>query len=232
MTNAEIIGIIVGAAGVFFAILAWLTSRRAVQVSEEELALAREEALRHPKLEVTNVSLVDAQEVEDVVRTCEAPEKWRLALERAEQEAKASQTSYSQSYVWSKAAEAMGDSYTMAQVDYEGPKPDRLLNFELRNRGRRAAKDVTGEVTFDYDTLEPLNFPGLDGEVFEGVEYGPIAKKEARLKVGRVPPFPSEESFEFRIALLQKRSGKSPVVITFSTPEGDHLEELIEFDLP
>jgi hypothetical protein len=48
----------VSAAGGFFAALAWLTARRAVQVSEEQLELSREEILRHPKLGLTDFSLV------------------------------------------------------------------------------------------------------------------------------------------------------------------------------
>ena len=130
-----------------------------------------------------------------------------------------------------RVTEAMG-GYKAAQVLYDGPYPDLVLTFELRNTGRRAAKDVSGEVAFDRAFLEPINFPLLDGEVLEGFEIAPLARKEATLKVGKVPPFPSEDTFMFRIALLKKSSEKTTIGVTFSTPEGDHLEEHMEFELP
>jgi hypothetical protein len=97
--------------------------------------------------------------------------------------------------------------------------------------GRRVAKDVFGEVSVDRSFLEPINFPLFDGEVLE---------------VGVVPPFPTEDNFTFRIALLKKKSGetpmvktpmvktpmvKTPIVVTFLTPEGDYLQERLEFAL-
>ena len=68
--------LLIGAGALYYA---WKASRS----SEEELELSREKSRRHPKLELSNVSLVDAQEVDDVIRTREAKEKWREALNRA-----------------------------------------------------------------------------------------------------------------------------------------------------
>jgi hypothetical protein len=129
-----------------------------------------------------------------------------------------------------KAAKSAG-GYALAQILYDGPYPDLVLTFELRNMGRRVAKDVSGEVAVERSFLEPINFPLFNGKVFEGREFAPPPRKEAELKVGNVPPFPSEDNFMFRIALLRKSSGKTTIVITFSTPEGDHLEEPVEFDV-
>jgi hypothetical protein len=55
----------------------------------------------------------------------------------------------------------------------------------------------------------------------EAREFAPPPRKEAKLKVGEVPPFPSEDNFMFRIALLKKSSVETTIVVTFSTPEGD-----------
>ena len=58
-----------------------------------------------------------------------------------------------------------------------------------------------------------------------------------KLDVGEVPPFPSEDNFMFsEIALLKKSSVettivKTTIVVTFSTPEGDYLEERLDFAL-
>jgi hypothetical protein len=98
--------------------------------------------------------------------------------------------------------------YTVEQILYDGPYPDLVLTFELRNMGRRVAKDVSGEVAVERIFLEPINFPLFNGEVFEGREFAPPPRKEAELKVGNVPPFPSEDNFMFRIALLRKRPGR------------------------
>ena len=119
----------------------------------------------------------------------------------------------------------------MEQILYDGPYPDLVLTFELRNMGRRVAKDVSGKVAVERRFLEPIKFPLFDGEVFEGREFAPLPRIEAELKVGEVPPFPSEDNFMFRIALRKQSSGKTTIVVTFSTPEGDHLEKRLEFEL-
>jgi hypothetical protein len=179
--------------------------------------------------------LVDGEKVEDVVRTREAKEKWREALETADEETAKSAAPGSSfklrgDYL-AKVAESMGDSYTFAQVRYDGPYPDLILTFELRNLGRRPAKDVDGRMTFDTDFLEPIEFPGMEGTIFQGrdfdLEFGYTTLKRMSLEVGTVPPYPSEKNFIFRIALLKKSPGKTAAVAVFSTPEGDYLEERI-----
>jgi hypothetical protein len=97
--------------------------------------------------------------------------------------------------------------------------------------GRRVAEDVLGEVAVERSFLEPINFPLFDGDVFEGREFAPLPRKAAKLEVGEIPPFPSDDNFTFRIALRKKSSGKTTIVVTFSTPEGDYLEERLEFAL-
>jgi hypothetical protein len=198
---------------------AWKASRS----SEAELKLARQEALRHPKLELSAPTLEDAQEVDDVIRTREAKEKWREPLNRARAEDMKEPPDLSGGFkVFRERAERIEEAakseggYRVAQILYDGPYPDLVLSFELRNMGRRVAKDVSGEVSVDGSFLEPINFPLFDGEVLE---------------VGEVPPFPSEDNFKFRIALLKKSSGKTTIVVTFSTPEGDYLKKRVEFAL-
>jgi hypothetical protein len=224
--------LLIGAGALYYA---WKASRS----SEEELELSREESRRHPKLELSNVSLVDAQEVDDVIRTREAKEKWREPLNRAmAEDMEAPPDTRGGFKVFGEASERIikratksAGGYTAAQILYDGPYPDLVLTFELRNMGRRVAKEVSGEVGVDRSFLDPIEFPLFDGEVFEGQESAFPPKKGGKLEVGEVPPFPSEVNFMFRIALLKKSSGETTIVITFSTPEGDYLEERLEFAL-
>jgi hypothetical protein len=209
------LSLLVSAGALYYA---WKASRS----SDAELELARQEALRHPKLELSNVSLVDSEEFDDVIRTREAKEKWREHLNRAMAEDMKEPPDISGGFkVFRERAErieqaAKSEGYRVAQILYEGPYPDLVLSFELRNMGRRVAKDVSGEVSVDRSFLEPINFPLFNGEVLE---------------VGEVPPFPTEDNFTVRIALLKKTSVETPMVVTFSTPEGDYLEERLEFAL-
>jgi hypothetical protein len=228
---ATVLSLVIGGAALYYA-------KRATKVSEQELELARQEALRHPKLELQNISLVDAQESDDVIGTREAKEKWREAWEQAAEEDSKS-ASYDQGFKAggdalervTDAMKAVGDDYTAAQVYYDGPYPDLVLTLELQNMGRRVAKDVTGEVAVERSFLEPIDFPLFDGEVMEGPEFDPPPRNEVKLNVGEVPPFPSEEPFVFKIALRKKSSGKTTIVVTFTTPEGDYLEARRAFDL-
>src|SRR5215204_4895953 len=139
---ATVLSLVIGGAALYYA-------KRATKVSEQELELARQEALRHPKLELQNISLVDAQESDDVIGTREAKEKWREAWEQAAEEDSKS-ASYDQGFKAggdalervTDAMKAVGDDYTAAQVCYDGPYPDLVLTLELQNMGRRVAKDV------------------------------------------------------------------------------------------
>jgi hypothetical protein len=223
--------LLVGAGALYYA---WKASRS----SEEELDLSREESRRHPKLELSNVSLVDAQEVDVVIRTREAKEKWREPLNRAmAEDMEAAPDTRGGFKVFGEAAERIEKAaqsawgYEAEQILYDGPYPDLVLTFELRNMGRRVAEDVLGEVAVERSFLEPINFPLFDGDVFEGREFAPLPRKAAKLEVGEIPPFPSDDNFTFRIALRKKSSGKTTIVVTFSTPEGDYLEERLEFAL-
>jgi hypothetical protein len=206
--------LLIGAGALYYA-------KRAAGISAVQLEVAREEALRYPKLEVTDVSLVDAQEVEDVIRTREAQGLWDKAREKAKEEVETSPSNDPTDLFKRMANHTRG--YTLGQMGYEGAYPDLVLTFELKNKGRRSAKEVSGEVTFDRNILEPIEFPRMARAVHRG---------KVTLEVGTMPPLPSEETVGFRIALLQKRSGKTAAVAVFSTPEGDYLEEPMELDVP
>lgn len=206
------------------------------RLAEEQLALARQEALRHPDLKVVDISLVNAEKVEDVVRTREAQEKWPAALEKAKKEEEnRQQTLGFYLGAWVRALKEMGD-YSIQQAEYEGPCPDLVMSFELRNLGHRPAKDVEGGVKFDSNVLEPITFPKMNGKVSRGLELdlalGLTSEKDASLKVGTVPPYPSGKTFVFRIALPKKSSGNTTAVAVFSTPDGDYLEERIPLEVP
>ncbi len=177
----------------------------------EQFRLAREEALRHPQLEVTGVALLDAKEVEQVAQVREAQKAWRELLNRMKADLPVTQ-------------EDFGDrQYTTEQAHYEGPRPDLILTFELYNKGRTTANTVSGEVRFDPDVLEPLQFPGLSGEKPGGW---------TRLALGSVPPSAPKGERVFKIPLLRKGSGKTTVVVVFSTPDGDYFEKPLELDVP
>lgn len=209
------------------------------RLAQEQLGLAREEALRHPRLEVVGVSLIDAEKDEDVIRTRGAKGKWEKALEIAREEVKDKPATSTFGFSFeaeSLAAKSMGNYYSMYQIEYDGPYPNFVVKFELRNQGRKPAQDVSGRVTFDSVFLEPIEFPKMDGDEPEGIDIAsildPTSGKSMKLDVGTVPPYPSEKKFTFKIALLKKRTGKTNLVAVFSTPDGDYLEESTSLEIP
>lgn len=200
--------LLIGAGALYYA-------NRATRVSVKQLELAREEALRHPNLEVCGVTVANAEGFEELAETRAAQKAWQEARESEEQE----------DFVGALLDDE-NSSFTLEQALYEGPYPGLVLTFELRNRGNRAASEVSGKVAVDPNLLEPLKFPGFNGSNLNEQE-GTI-----RLSVGAVPPARSGEVVIYRIALLKVGSGRTIARTVFSTPEGDHWEEELELEIP
>lgn len=203
--------LLIGAGALYYA-------KRATSVSEQQLAFAREEALRHPKLEVGSVSLRNAEEFDEILASTRvAQEAWREVAEKHESD---------KMEFYEKLEAVENAPYTVDQAFYEGPYPDLVLTFELRNLGNRTAREVSGAAVFDSTVLDPLDFPGFEGGRQAGLA-GTI-----KLSVADVSPARSEEVLVYRIALLRRGSGTTTAKTIFSTPEGNHWEEALELKVP
>jgi hypothetical protein len=119
----------------------------------------------------------------------------------------------------------------IAQQDYEGPFPDKVLRITLVNRGRTAALDIAGQIFLDSNYVQPLDFPGLDGNV-EVEENGTYQVSLYTGEGSRLLPAPTSEELTFDIAVLVKNSGTTQVRYAFATPQGDHVEDSWPLDTP
>lgn len=198
------------------------------RMAREELDLARQEASRNPTLEVRDVSLVPADEVEAVMKVRGAKARWHEV--RRELEATPGTFPLERMI---RQMEAM-EGYTLAQVDYDGSYPDLVLRFELRNLGRRSAYEVSGVLFFETKFLRPFQFPGLDGKVSKGIDIANVGtgRKRTYLRLDVLLPSVVEERKPLEVPLLREGSGRTSVEMIFSTPEGDYLKERVELEVP
>lgn len=221
MSEIDIVLVAIGAitvlltgATLFAAVLTLRATNRDVQASERTLELAREEARRYPRLEITDASLTDAKESGIVIRTREARKAWLKAIEGL----KKPPSEESQSIL-----EDNRDLYTMGQASYKGPFPDLVLEFSLRNKGSEIAGQLSGNVRFDPEFLEPVGFPLMEKDAADS--------RTMQLSVDNLPPAYSGEAIVFKIALLKRKSGQTTATATFSNEEGYYLRENIPLDI-
>lgn len=220
-------GLLVGIGALLYARRASRTSDRTLEVSEEELKIAREEALRYPKLQASDGILKDADEYEDIVRTREAMPKWREVEGKLRfREEPNLEGGFDVGKIYENLEQVMEEvgDYKMWQLQHKGPLPDLVLLFELRNVGRRTAREVSGTLSFEPGTLKPLTFPGMSGHSVS--EDG----TRIELQVGTVPPAYTDHVRRFRVALLKESDGRTSAKATFVTPEGDMWEEALVLD--
>lgn len=209
-----VVTMILAGATFFVAVLTLRASNRDVRASEKTLELAREEAKRYPKLEITDAFLKDANESEVVIQTREAKKAWPKALE----EFKKPPSEKRQSTL-----EEDLNSYTVGQARYKGPFPDFILEFRLHNKSSEVVGKLSGDVRFESEFLEPVDFPLL--------EQGAIDSETMRLSVDTLPPAHSGEARVFKIALLKRKSGQTTATATFSNQVGYYLKEHIPLDV-
>lgn len=144
------------------------------KIAKEQLDLARQEALRNPILEVGDVSLTVAEGTKAVAKVRAAKGKRRELEEDLEAnppdsplEGMKRQTEYMR-------------GNDIRHAAYDGPYPDLMLTFELRNLGKKSAHEISVTVWFDSDFLKPIEFPRLDGKV--------RTRNRASFDLGKLPP--------------------------------------------
>lgn len=216
MSVAELVGILIGGGGLVFALLAWLSSRRSVELAErsldvaaKQLTLAKRQAETRPVLDAIDAMLFDGEGAEEV-----------MEVRRVQ-------------YEWShrQGTEPLAlDPESLEQRDYVGPFPDKVLVIQLVNLGTAAAHEVSGKVFFEAEHLEPFEFPGLCGFNilrFERSRDDTTQRQKWAWEVSVVDdegskllPF-IDDRLDFTIALLVLSSGETRVEYVFTTPQGD-----------
>lgn len=217
--------------------------RRQIGLAEEQLTLARKEAENRPVLEVSAMDLIDPVEIDAVVECAQERKEW---LDEWEQYERAKQD-YEQRRADAPTIGGMSlglDPYPkppdfmrpfnnyllLAQQDYDGPFPDWVLRVTVVNKGKTAALDVSGQLYLNPDHLEPLDFPGLDGNV-EAQEDGTHQVSVYTGEGSRLLPAPTDEELTFDVAVLVKQPTTN-IRYAFATPQGDHVEDRWSLEIP
>ncbi len=214
--------------------------------AQEQLSLAREQAQMRPELEVADVRLLDAEEVEELQdHIREVREDRKLLEEEEEQQRAAEQERQAREEQKQRARERSDNPWfpnmpsisDMLNIEdppwlyppqlpgipsqraepYKGPFPDKVVEIELVNQGRTAAYEVTGWIRFDTTHLQPLDY-FLDGYANDEPDGF------VRVEVGggeRSTLLPtSNDALPFRIAVKAQRTGDTTIKYEFASRAG------------
>ena len=213
-------------------------AERTLRNQAEQLQLARREAENRPILKVSAMELIDPAQVDAVLETAQERKAWVDAWAEYEREIQRyhqmSDNTMARALIgYPKSPDYLrpvGDDLLLAQQDYEGPFPDKVLRVTLTNKGKTAALDVSGQLYLNSNHLQPWDFPGLDGGV-EIEENGTYQVKLYTHEGSRLLPAPTDEEFTFDVAVLVKNTGTTNVKYAFATPQGDHVENTWSLDI-
>ena len=208
------------------------------------------EASKQPILKVADVRLLDAQEVTEVQETIHQRQSWLETLERYEEDKR--RWEEQQAEIEEERAQTplapvrdplqnlVGpidprnfiprDPTLIAQRNYDGPIPNKVLRVTVVNSGKVAAPDLFGQLYLESAHLCPLEFPGLDGEVDIDVQEG-----RYKVEVGideELMPAPAEEEHTFRVAVSTHAPGKTSVRCTFTTSQGYPIDVTWSLEVP
>ena len=209
------------------------------------------QASRHPVLKVADVRLVNAQEVTEVQETIQQRQSWLDTLERYEEEKRLWQERQAQieeeraqnplpTSSYDSMENIVGpidprqfsprDPTLIAQRNYDGLIPNKVLHVTVVNKGKVAATDLFGQLYLESAHLCPLEFPGLDGDVDTNVQEGSY-KVEVGIDEGLLPA-PAEGEHTFRVGVLTQVPGKTSVRCTFTTSQGYPIEGAWPLEVP
>lgn len=211
----------------------------AIYYAYKPVKLKLEESKKAPILEVPAMDLINATEVDVVGDTDQKRNEWKAKLEwyeaaksqwqerqeRIKEERAREPLSYPSAELFVPGPQDprhfrnFQDYLLIAQQDYDGPIPNKVLRVTLANKGKATAKEVSGLLCIDTNYLQPLDFPGLDGDV-EDKGQG-ICK--VNLYISEVSSI--EENPTFDIAVLVKATGTTNIKYTFATPQGDSVND-------
>jgi hypothetical protein len=259
--------ILTGMALVVSGVAAWaairsvVLTKRGLETQHEQLRLQREQAAMIPELECSDVRFLDPASVEEILDTMQEAEKGRQEEDRRKAEREQYQRNLA---AWEarSSVPGMGSSMpkpqdpeasplrfydrvnlgplTSAQRYYRGPVPDVVMEVEIHNKGRTAAKDITGFVSLDGNLLELLDFPGLDSYELAGpyedgfltAEIGTISellpKQKDSLRVAiafHLPPEETTTDMRYEFITPAGHAAKGDKELTLPGPVSDQLEE-------
>lgn len=105
---------------------------------------------------------------------------------------------------------------------YDGPLPNAVLDFQIINKGKTAAHDISGTLTLEASCFQPLDFPAMDDREISGPDGGFF-----EVGLGRVTELLPGHTTEYRIALqaIHPGSDKVQVQYEFITPDGINLKD-------
>lgn len=106
---------------------------------------------------------------------------------------------------------------------YDGPKPDAVLDFQIINRGKTAAHDISGTLRLEAFWLQPVNFPAMDDREISDPDEGFF-----KVDLVRVTELLPGHTVDYRIALQAIHPGsykKVKVQYEFITPDGVNLKD-------
>jgi hypothetical protein len=207
---------------------------------------------KHHILNVADVRLLDTQEVTEVQETIQQRQSWLETLQRYEEEKRRWEEQQAQieeeraqnplpTYDYDFTQNIVGpidprqllytrDPTLIAQRNYDGPIPNKVLGVTVVNRGKVAAPDLFGQLYFESAHLSPLEFPGLDGEVDTVVQEG-----RYKVDVGideELLPGPAAGEHIFRVGVSTHAPGKTSVRCTFTTSQGYPIDETWTLKVP
>ncbi len=214
------VGILVSGVAAWAAIRSVILTKRGLETQQEQLRLQREQASMAPELKCSDVRLLDPMSVEDVLDTLQEAERGK----REEERKKAEREQYQRELiVWEarKKISGMGsflsrpqdpdtspmrylntvplDPLTSSRRNYRGPIPDAVMEVELHNKGRTAARDITGFISLHESVLQLLDFPGLDAYEVSGPDEDGYLTAEVSV-IGELLP-KQKDSFRIGIAI-------------------------------
>lgn len=235
------LGLVVSGVAAWAAIRSVILTKRGLETQQEQLRLQREQAAMVPELECSDVRLLEPAYVEEVLDTMQEAEKGRQDEERRKAERQQYERELAAWEARSSVPGMMGSSMpkpqdpetsplrfydrvnlgplTSAQRYYRGPVPGAVMEVEIHNQGRIAARDITGFISSDKNCLELLDFPGLDAyEVF-----GPDEDSFLTAEVGTISELLPKQRDSFRVAVTFHQPSKDIVTeirYDFITPAG------------
>lgn len=225
-------------------------TQQGLEVQDRQLQLQEEQAAMIPRLEVSDIRFYrpeDSSEVRDVLREVEQNRRKDERERTAEEERKRKSAEWEQKQAEKRRNEPFyrpdwtevnpyrdygmymySDPLLSGGHRYDGPKPNAVLDFQIVNKGKTAAHDISGTLRLEASYLNPLDFPAMDNREISGPDEGFF-----KVELVRVPELLPGHTTEYRIALQAEYPGdnkKVQIQYEFITPDGINLkdEETVE----
>lgn len=240
-----VVSLVIGGIAAYYARRSVILTEQGMAVQDRQLQLQEEQATMIPRLEVSGIRFLrpeDSPEVqetrremeekrrEDEQERAEEEERKRKFVEweqKQEEEQRNNPYSLRQRNPYedleilpmfdADTVSDYSDPVRSSRRNYGGPMPNAVLDFQIANKGKAAARDISGTLNLDAAYLRPLDFPGMDDRGISGPDEGFF-----RVDLVRVPELTGHTA-EYRIALQAKHPGgnnKVWIKYEFITPDG------------